>query len=204
MIYAMSVVLLGNFIVPFVRKKNRQRILMFGLTIILIGYAYLILDLTILSRTEDPLVEICLAPFSAFYSLWNQPWFGSGEYIAAGILGNTVMFVPFGMYVANYFNVKQIRLVAGIGGFAASLCIECIQLLYRLGVFEVDDLICNTWGCIIGVCMIQALKELVSPKDIRGKKLVKILLPGVIFTVLIGTSCIGSFVLCYNVSAKMN
>ena len=34
--------------------------------------------------------------------------------------------------------------------FGLSLCIECIQLVFRVGVFELTDLLLNTVGALIG------------------------------------------------------
>ena len=44
---------------------------------------------------------------------------------------------------------RQIGLVA-LAAFGLSLCIESLQLILRLGVFEITDLVLNTVGGVIG------------------------------------------------------
>lgn len=64
--------------------------------------------------------------------------------------GNLLGFVPMGIFLPLLF--KRLRSFAAviIIVFAVSLTYECIQLCTGLGVFDVDDLILNTAGGIIG------------------------------------------------------
>jgi glycopeptide antibiotics resistance protein len=66
------------------------------------------------------------------------------------LFGNVLVFVPFGMMISiisrkyrNLFGVFRMTL-------ALSLFIECIQLIFQVGAFDVDDLILNTLGGIGG------------------------------------------------------
>lgn len=72
------------------------------------------------------------------------------------MLFNVAAFVPFGFFLAEFlastkrFSVgRQIGLVA-MAGFGLSLCIECIQLVFRVGIFELTDLVLNCVGAGIG------------------------------------------------------
>ena len=60
------------------------------------------------------------------------------------------LFVPFGFFLPVLFrNIdKGIRPV--ICGFLFSLMVETIQLVSRVGIFDVDDLILNTAGVLAG------------------------------------------------------
>ena len=64
------------------------------------------------------------------------------------VVGNVLLFVPFGYIVASYIRPKKIwtnMLIAII----VSSTIELVQL--RIGrSFDVDDILLNTLGCIIG------------------------------------------------------
>ena len=66
------------------------------------------------------------------------------------ILGNLLIFAPIG-FLLPLIRMKKtgpIRILF----YAAllSLCIELMQLVTRVGVFDVDDLILNTMGSLIG------------------------------------------------------
>ncbi|GAA1957780.1 VanZ family protein [Amycolatopsis minnesotensis] len=76
---------------------------------------------------------------------------------------NIALFVPLGMFGRHLFRGKPLVVVAA--GFAMSLFIECTQLTgvwglfgcsYRL--FDVDDLLVNTTGAVVGVVMAPILR----------------------------------------------
>lgn len=73
--------------------------------------------------------------------------FGSSLFYK-NIFGNVLLFVPYGIFIAKYVNLKQ-PLVVVIISFITSLSIEVIQFLIGR-VFDVDDIILNVLGCYIG------------------------------------------------------
>lgn len=88
-------------------------------------------------------------------SEWNRLLHG-GEENRMLMLFNVASFVPFGFFLAEYLKTakrfsagRQIGLVALVG-FGLSLCIEFIQLVFRVGIFEVTDLMLNCVGAGIG------------------------------------------------------
>lgn len=88
-------------------------------------------------------------------SEWNRLLHGGDENQML-MLFNVAAFVPFGFFFAEFlastkrFSAgRQIGLVA-LAGFGLSLCIECIQLVFRVGFFEVTDLVLNCVGAGIG------------------------------------------------------
>lgn len=64
-------------------------------------------------------------------------------------IGNIIWFVPLGMYV-QYRKIKGGILWAAVLGFALSLLIETMQYLFGTGISELDDLILNTAGAVLG------------------------------------------------------
>ena len=66
------------------------------------------------------------------------------------LIGNCAMFIPTGIIVPIlYPNCKSFKKTA-LTGFLISLTIEIIQLPFAVRCSDVDDLILNTAGCIIG------------------------------------------------------
>lgn len=66
------------------------------------------------------------------------------------LAGNIIGFVPFGfilpMLMKRYKNLRSII----IATFTLSLTYEIIQLLFRYGTFDIDDLILNILGGVLG------------------------------------------------------
>ena len=66
------------------------------------------------------------------------------------VIGNAAMFVPSGIVLPTVYkrlNTFWKVLLAGIG---ISLCIEIIQLPFSVRATDIDDLILNTIGVIVG------------------------------------------------------
>lgn len=73
------------------------------------------------------------------------------------IILNYILFMPLGFlfylcfgekrsYSRVWINTAKVVLI----GFLLSASIESIQLVFRIGLFEFDDMIGNTIGCLIG------------------------------------------------------
>ena len=70
--------------------------------------------------------------------------------VFTNLFGNVVGFVPFGLLLPVIFrNFRKDGLIV-LTGFALSLTVETIQLITKVGSFDVDDLILNTLGAFLG------------------------------------------------------
>ncbi|PAT09646.1 hypothetical protein CKJ80_10335 [Corynebacterium hadale] len=83
--------------------------------------------------------QIRLDPFVSFqhYRVWWGPWFN--------LFGNLALFVPVG-YIAYRRSVAATTCFC----FLASLTVESLQYLLAAGYSDMDDLIFNTTGGLIG------------------------------------------------------
>lgn len=65
------------------------------------------------------------------------------------VLGNVVMFIPFGFlgWIFPKLNHLKNNLFAFI---SAITIVEALQYFTRLGIFEIDDIILNTFGVFLG------------------------------------------------------
>ena len=68
---------------------------------------------------------------------------------ATNLLGNVLIFLPFGFFMAMASKYRSF-LSTVIYSFALSLTIELSQLFMKVGCFDVDDLLLNTIGGMIG------------------------------------------------------
>ena len=108
---------------------------------LLLGYIFLVFCTTILFREETFLKRYHLTP------LWSYLKFDNT--IFAQLIMNVMMFIPIGFFSGGALKKKHIWNVIGIG-LVLSIFIELTQLITTRGVFNVDDIIHNTLGCVIG------------------------------------------------------
>ena len=86
------------------------------------------------------------------------------------MLANFTVFIPFGLFLSEFLASAK-RLSAGrrlglatLAGFGLSLCIECLQLLLRVGFFELTDLVMNTLGAFVGALISAGLRKVVGER----------------------------------------
>ena len=70
--------------------------------------------------------------------------------VALNLVGNVVAFIPFGMFLPwLYGRCRRFGLTVW-ASFEFSLLVETIQLVFKVGSFDVDDILLNTLGGILG------------------------------------------------------
>ncbi len=67
------------------------------------------------------------------------------------IVGNIVLFIPFGMFVTYYLNLSKIRIVLFLA-LLVSASIETTQFFIGR-VSDVDDILLNVIGAGLGYCI---------------------------------------------------
>lgn len=90
-------------------------------------------------------------PFKGIFSISNR-------WEITLLIYNILAFIPLGCYIGCLFR-RTSFLKALIGGIILSLLFEVIQLVTILGSFDVDDIILNTLGTLIGFILISAIKK---------------------------------------------
>ena len=87
-------------------------------------------------------------------------------------ISNIAVFVPFGFFLAeslaslNRTGTGSWRRVGWVvlAAFGLSLCIECLQLILHVGVFEITDLVMNTLGAFVGALISAGLRKVVGER----------------------------------------
>lgn len=75
------------------------------------------------------------------------------------IFGNVILFIPFGFFIPLLFRkVKGLRKIT-YAACLASLGIEILQFLTRLGQLDVDDIILNVLGGMLGFFLVTYLSK---------------------------------------------
>lgn len=88
------------------------------------------------------------------FAAWRLAWSSFYRYAWAPILLRLVMYLPLGVILP--FLAKPFRKwYAVLGtGFGLSLAAETTQYLTRRGTADVDDLLANTLGVMVGFCLV--------------------------------------------------
>ncbi len=130
---------------------------------LLIAYCFLIFATTVLARTSQDIVSYDLTPFRLFQI---DKWWTEQD-LMLQIKANVLMFLPIGfllMLVGKGLKGKLIRVlyttVSIFAGSIFSVLIEYMQYRLHRGLCEVDDVIHNTFGTVIGVVLYWILSRL--------------------------------------------
>ena len=123
---------------------------------LLIAYVFLVMSVTVLSRGHLIQNNTLLKPFWSYAALI----YGKNKYsILTEIVLNILMLIPVGFLLP--FLVERHTVLYG---FLCSLCIEVFQLVTKRGYFEIDDLIHNTLGVVIGYGIYRLMEFAVRKK----------------------------------------
>jgi glycopeptide antibiotics resistance protein len=87
-------------------------------------------------------------PFASFVYFYKIRYrFG---YVIKNVIGNILGFIPLGFLLPVLFSSLRTARKAIWTVFLISLSFETLQLIFNLGVFDVDDLLLNTVGGAVG------------------------------------------------------
>ncbi|ROI00666.1 VanZ family protein [Chryseobacterium daecheongense] len=74
------------------------------------------------------------------------------------VLGNIIMFIPFGFLGWVLPQLKDLKNLL-FTFMSAIIIVEALQYFTRMGIFEVDDIILNTFGVYLGWLMCQQIER---------------------------------------------
>ncbi|KAB0577133.1 VanZ like protein [Fusobacterium naviforme] len=103
-----------------------------------------------LGRSGSELYHYNLEPLKEIRRFWlYRESLGNGAFLL-NTLGNVLAFLPFGFFLPIVSGRCHDFLTLFFSGALFSGGIELIQLLTRLGSFDVDDILLNTVGAVLG------------------------------------------------------
>ena len=131
-------------LVVFIVWKGFKAGLRYSSILLLIEYIFLLLCSTVIFRATGEARQYDFHPFWSY----DRP-----ELLIENIM-NVVVFVPVGMLLCVAF--KQMTWwKALLIGFSISITIEALQFCFMRGFSELDDVMHNTFGCILGYILVQ-------------------------------------------------
>ena len=134
--------------------RRSPRLLKWSNYIILAVYLFANLYLTLFSRGIDTHNQVRLTPFWSYVKMLDSPR------LREEIILNIYLYIPFG-YLMHYAFPKLKWRTVFFCGVALSCLTELTQLVLGLGWCEVDDVISNSLGTLIGIGMYKGYKILV-------------------------------------------
>lgn len=108
-------------------------------------YLEIVLLLTLVLRQAYAGTHIKLFPFWLFFELDHYGL----EHVLREVLINIMMFFPVGLVLRIGFPFLKLVIYILIG-FGLSLLIESLQIILRVGAFEITDIVLNISGIILG------------------------------------------------------
>lgn len=94
-------------------------------------------------------------------------------YFLINVVGNVAAFMPFGFLVPVMYREQRKNvyytghffrsfLFVSLLGFLFSLGVETVQLVTKVGCFDVDDLLLNTIGVMLGYIVYYICKKMIG------------------------------------------
>lgn len=135
----------------------------------LIFIVYILCLYYILTNSDSAGSGINFIPFKEMF----RYEFGSYKFYK-NIIGNILMFVPFGYFASHYLNSRKCSTIL-ISTAIICICTEGMQ--YYLGrVFDIDDIILNVIGAFLGFLLYVALTAITDrlPKFMKSDTFINI------------------------------
>ena len=172
--FVLLIILLGNRLI-FKGKKTLKKSRLLWWTVF-ISYMVVVLGATLMERgnfwTNTKIMPL-------FYS-YREAWVSGLAVDWRNIILNICMFMPFGFLLPLGFKICKSFWITSLAGLLFTAIIEGAQLYYHLGMFELDDLMNNTVGTMIGFGFYLLYAKCILKRDIPFKRIALAQIPFII------------------------
>ncbi len=156
---------------------------------IFISYIFLVLGATMLGRLQDTLGGINLELFSSYKKAISSFSIFSWR----DIILNIIMFIPLGFLLPLLNRIFYKSYFTLLLSFCFTLGIEIIQLITKIGAFDLDDIFNNFLGAIIGYCVVMTILSATSENKHKKRNIALYIVP-----LLLIVTIFSSFFISYN------
>lgn len=143
--------------------------LRYSAALLLVEYIFLLFCSTVIFRATGETRQYDFHPFWSY----DRP-----ELLVENIM-NVVVFVPVGLMLGSFLRVKgsstseatksMTWLMVAIIGCGISVTIESLQFFFMRGFSELDDVMHNTVGCILGYIMVKGSRLVVKSSGLINR-----------------------------------
>lgn len=146
-IVASIFIIIGNYIYNnnYIDKiSDKKKSIKISNLVVFIYYSTLLFNMTIFTRFTN-IESYNLIPFKSIYDIIIS---NNLYLILINIAGNLLVFMPIDYFIIELFNVNNFRKNLLISFLIVFTC-EIIQYIFKIGVFDVDDIIL----CLLGMML---------------------------------------------------
>lgn len=145
---------------PAVRKTVKTAgVCLFGLY--LVGLIYMLFFSEGFGRTADgSAYSYNIYPFREIRRYLKYRDILGTRSVVLNLAGNVVGFMPFGLLLPVFWKNARKCWKAALLSFEISALVEFSQLIFRVGCFDVDDMILNTLGGFLGYLLFAGIYRL--------------------------------------------
>ena len=150
----------------FLYKKHKFNKLQCGAAIVLSLYIVVLLYFTVVGRYSHEEYEYKINFFTSYRWFFKY----NGEQVLRQLLINLVMIMPVGFLLPVVIKAKYKYLITMALSLLLTVFIETMQLITKCGSFEIDDIINNFVGAVIGMLLYALCSKLIKPKTNKVNK----------------------------------
>lgn len=152
-----------------IKQKRVRRIISITLfTVYLCVLIYFLFFAENMGRTGGSGYRYNLVPFKEIMRFIRGARNVGTKAVWMNIGGNIAAFVPFGLFIAPVFGRQFSLWQKVLMSLDFAMIVETIQLITRVGSFDVDDLLLNTLGGLLGGLIYMAFSAIERKRN-NGK-----------------------------------
>ena len=139
-------------------KRQKYNMVQLIAAILLSLYIVVLLYFTVVGRYSHEEYEYKINFLTSYRWLFKY----SGEQVLWQLLINIVMLVPMGFLLPIIIHAKYKYLITMVLSLLMTLFIETMQLVSKCGSFEIDDVINNFIGAVLGMFLFVLLNRIIQ------------------------------------------
>ena len=134
------------------KEFNHKAVMKLLFIIYMCVLVYVVFFAEAMGRTPQDGYVYNLTPLKEIKRFMKYIWDNDalGRAARLNIFGNIITFIPFGIYLPYTSESKLGFISTVLYTFSLSLTIELVQLITKVGSCDVDDIILNALGGVIG------------------------------------------------------
>lgn len=162
-----SIMLLAALCVLFVLlfKLKKINVIQLVASLIFSAYVVFVLYYTVLGRYSQEEYTFQIYIYKSYKYLIED----FGTHSLRQVILNIIMLIPFGFLMPIMIKAKRKYLITLLSALAFIMFIESMQLIMQCGTFEVDDILNNFIGAVLGMLFYMLLNRIIN--DRRQKSL---------------------------------
>ena len=150
----------------FLYKRHKFNKAQCFAAILLSLYIVVLMYFTVVGRYSHEEYEYKINFFTSYRWFFQY----NGEQVLRQLLINFVMLMPVGFLLPVVINAKHKYLITMALSLLLTVFIETMQLITKCGSFEIDDIINNFVGAVLGMLLYVLCSKLIKPKTNKVNK----------------------------------